>query len=72
MTLSELLPKIHELSKLDKLKLMQFLSNELVQAETQDFFTEGQEYPIWSPYHCTEAANTLMSLLESRSQENHD
>ncbi|ELP52641.1 hypothetical protein O53_4366 [Microcystis aeruginosa TAIHU98] len=48
---------------------MQFLATELVKEENGDFFVEGQEYPIWSPYGCSEAANTLMNLLATKQKE---
>lgn len=66
MSFTELLPQVQELSKIDKLRLMQFLATELVKAEDQTFFVEGQAYPIWSPYHCSAAANTLMGLLAAK------
>ena len=69
MSLAELKSQIQELSKIDKLRLMQFLATELVKEENGDFFVEGQEYPIWSPYGCCEAANTLMNLLATKQKE---
>ncbi|MFM8299744.1 MAG: hypothetical protein ACKN9A_15515 [Microcystis aeruginosa] len=69
MSLAELQSQIQELSKIDKLRLMQFLATELVNEENRDFFVEGQEYPIWSPYGCSEAANTLMNLLATKQKE---
>jgi hypothetical protein len=69
MPLAELKSQIQELSKIDKLRLMQFLATELVKEEGVNFFVENQEYPIWSPYDCSEAADTLMNLLEKKQQE---
>lgn len=69
MPLAELKSQIQELSKIDKLRLMQFLATELVKEEDVNFFIEGQEYPIWSPYGCSEVANTLMSLLATKQKE---
>ena len=46
-----------------------FLATELVKEENGDFFVEGQEYPIWSPYGCSEAANTLMNLMATKQKE---
>ena len=45
--------------KIDKLRLMQFLATELVKEEDANFFVANQEYPVWSPYNCSEAANIL-------------
>ena len=69
MPLAELKSKIQELSKIDKLRLMQFLATELVKEEEPNFFVANQEYPVWSPYNCSEAANVLMNLLETKRQE---
>ena len=72
MPLAELMPKILELSKIDKLRLMQFLATELVKEEEPNFFVANQEYPVWSPYNCSEAANVLMNLLETKQQGQND
>ncbi|MBF2088555.1 MAG: hypothetical protein IGR80_09800 [Synechococcales cyanobacterium K44_A2020_017] len=69
MTLAELMSQIQELPKIDKLRLMQFLVTELVQEEDANFFVANQEYPVWSPYNCSEAANVLMNLLATKQQE---
>jgi hypothetical protein len=69
MPLAELILQIQELSKIDKLRLMQFLATELVKEEDVNFFVANQEYPVWSPYNCPEAANVLMNLLASKQQE---
>jgi hypothetical protein len=69
MPLAELMPQIQELPKIDKLRLMQFLATELAKDEEPNFFVENQEYPIWSPYNCSEAANVLMDLLATKQQE---
>jgi len=68
MSLTELMTQIQELPKIDKLRLMQFLATELVREEDQNVFVENQEYPIWSPYNCSEAANVLMNLLATKQQ----
>ena len=69
MPLVELMSQIHTLPKIDKLRLMQFLATELVKEEDANFFVANQEYPVWSPYNCSEAANILMNLLATREQE---
>jgi hypothetical protein len=69
MPLAELIVQIQELSKIDKLRLIQFLATELVKEEDANFFVANQEYPVWSPYNCPEAANILMNLLASKQQE---
>ena len=69
MSLAELMSQIHTLSKIDKLRLMQFLATELIKEEDANFFVANQEYPVWSPYNCSEAANILMNLLATKRQE---
>jgi hypothetical protein len=55
MPLAELKSKIQELSKIDKLRLMQFLATELVKEEdATNFFVADREYPVWSPYNCSD------------------
>nr|WP_218080478.1 hypothetical protein [Anthocerotibacter panamensis] len=67
--LAELISQIQELPKIDKLRLMEFLATELVKEEDANFFVANQEYPVWSPYDCSEAANVLMNLLTTKRQE---
>jgi hypothetical protein len=72
MSLVELMSQIQTLPRIDKLRLMQFLATELVKEEDANFFVANQEYPVWSPYNCSEAANILMNLLATKQQENND
>jgi Putative addiction module component len=37
--------------------------------EDANFFIANQEYPVWSPYNCSEAANVLMNLLATKQQK---
>jgi len=69
MPLVELMSQIQELPKIDKLRLMEFLATSLVKDEELNFFIANQEYPVWSPYNCSEAANVLMNLLATKQQE---
>ena len=71
MPLAELMTQLQELPKIDKLRLMQFLVTELVKEEDVNFFVANQEYPVWSPYNCSEAANVLMNLLTTKQQEQY-
>jgi hypothetical protein len=68
MPLAQLMSQIQELPKIDKLRLMQFLATELVKEEDVNFFVANQEYPVWSPYNCSEAANVLMNLLATKQR----
>ncbi|MEH2199074.1 hypothetical protein [Nostoc sp.] len=69
MPLAELISQIQELPKIDKFRLMQVLATELVKEEDANFFVANREYPVWSPYNCSEAANVLMNLLATKQQE---
>lgn len=69
MSLAELMSQIQELPKIDKLRLMQFLTAELIKEEDANFFVANQEYPVWSPCNCSEAASVLMNLLATKQQE---
>ena len=68
MPLVQLMSQIQELPKIDKLRLMQFLATELVKEEDANFFVANQEYPVWSPHNCSEAANVLMDLLATKQR----
>ena len=61
MEVTELLPQLRELSRADKLYVMQFLVSELVQEET-DLLKPYLDYPVWSPYNAFEAANTMLQV----------
>ena len=68
MPLAEIISQIQTLPKLDKLRLMQFLATELIKEEDANFFLANQEYPVWSPYNCSEAANVLMNILATKQR----
>ena len=70
MSLTELLPALRELSRADKLRVMQFLVLELA-AEEGAVLTPEVSYPIWSPYEAFDAAAVLLDLLKSTEQSKH-
>ncbi|WP_348539844.1 MULTISPECIES: hypothetical protein [Spirulina sp. CCY15215] len=72
MPLAEIMSQIQTLPKIDKLRLMQFLATELIKEEDTNFFVANQEYPVWSPYNCSEAANVLMNFLETKQRSQDD
>jgi len=59
MSLAELIPLVNNLSQSDKLSLFKLLAAQIPDAELQVIFS-ASEYPIWSPYDATEAANILI------------
>lgn len=64
MSVTQLLPQLHQLSRIDKLYVMQFLVSELAQEES-DLLQPGLDYPVCSPYDAFEAADTMLQFLET-------
>lgn len=62
MSLAELIPLVNSLSQSDKLSLFKLLAVQIPKAELQVIFS-ASEYPVWSPYDATEAANILMQMI---------
>ena len=67
MTVTELLPTLKNLSRADKLRIMQFLVIELAKEEDA-LLQPGATYTVWSPYNSHEAAHKLAELLEEDKQ----
>ncbi len=65
MSLAELLPNIHSLPRADKLRLIQFLAQELAEEDAPPVLVPGNEYPVWSPYDAFAAADTLLKILRA-------
>ncbi|MCA2702309.1 MAG: hypothetical protein IM500_18375 [Microcystis sp. M179S2] len=63
MSLAELIPLVNNLSQSDKLSLFKVLATQIPDAELQVIFS-ASEYPIWSPYDATAAANILGQMIE--------
>lgn len=64
MSLAELFPTLRNLSRADKLKIMQFLVSELAREEEALFLEDGATYQLLSPYNSHDAAQKLAQLLE--------
>ncbi|NJL41638.1 MAG: hypothetical protein HC899_36845 [Leptolyngbyaceae cyanobacterium SM1_4_3] len=64
MTTAELFPALRNLSRADKLRVMQFLIAELARDE-EPSLQPGATYSVWSPLNSHEAAHKLGQLLES-------
>jgi hypothetical protein len=63
MSLAELIPLVDNLSQSEKLSLFKLLVTQIPDAELQIIFS-ASEYPVWSPYDSTEAANMLMQMIQ--------
>lgn len=64
MSLPELFPTLRNLSRADKLKIMQFLVSELAREEEALLLEDGATYQLLSPYNSHDAAQKLAQLLE--------
>ena len=62
MSLAEVLPNVESLSRLDKIRLIQFLASQLEHDEG-NLMETGKSYPIWSP-DVFGAAAVMMDILE--------
>ena len=71
MSYSELLSTLQTLSRADKLKVMQFLVQELAAEEEALLLQPGATYSVWSPYNSHDAAQKLAALLEEDKQANN-
>jgi hypothetical protein len=63
MSLTEVLPEVQTLSRLDKIRLIQFLAREL-EGEEEGLIESGRSYPVWSPDRAFTAAAALLQALE--------
>jgi hypothetical protein len=64
MTLTELLPSIHSLPRVDKLRLIQLLAADVACEEGVALELADKSVPIWSPYDAFDGARTLLRALE--------
>lgn len=70
MSETELFATLKNLSRADKLRIMQFLVLELAKEENISLQSEAT-YSLWSPYNSHEAAHKLADLLEQDKQTNN-
>jgi hypothetical protein len=63
MSLSEVLPEVQSLSRLDKIRLIQLLAREIEQDDI-GLIEPGRSYPISSPDQAFSAAAILLQALE--------
>jgi hypothetical protein len=64
MSLAEVLPEVQALSRADKLRVIQFLAQELAREEGCPI-EPGRSYPVWSPDSAFAAAAALMQALQN-------
>ncbi|MCY2963666.1 MAG: hypothetical protein NT069_08465 [Planctomycetota bacterium] len=63
MSLLDVLPEARALSRLEKIRLIQVLAQDLEQDESE-LIESGRSYPIWSPDRAFSAAAVLLNALE--------
>ena len=63
MSLVEILSGAQSLPRAVKLRLIQFLAQDLAESETPASLVEGAEYPVWSPEGAFAAADVLLQAL---------
>jgi hypothetical protein len=61
-TLAELIPEAMSLSRIDKLRLIQILAEDLAGDEGRGIVA-GQSYEVWSPYSAFQAADVMLHAL---------
>ena len=68
MSLAEVLPDVQSLSRLDKIRLIQFLAQDL-ELDAMGPIEPGRCYPVSSPDRAFSAAATLLqALAEDKGQ----
>jgi len=65
MSLIEMLPNIQSLPRVEKLRLIQLLAQELAEGEESPSLVAGMSYPVWSPDQAFAAAETLLQTLRA-------
>ena len=65
MSLAEMLSEVRTLSRAEKLRLIQFLAQDLAQTEGEPLLQAGQTYEVWSPHDSYDAAAILLQALEA-------
>jgi hypothetical protein len=64
--LAELIPQAKSLSRVDKLRLIQLLAEELATDEGAPI-KANQSYPVWSPDSAFDAADVMLQALANKA-----
>jgi hypothetical protein len=67
MISDRLLEELQKLNRVDKLRVIQMLVNQITEEEA---ILTGTEYEVWSPYDAPGAAAILMEMLEEDRRQN--
>lgn len=68
MEMTQILPELRKLKRVEKLYIMQVLVSELAQEESE-LIQPGVSYPIWSPYDAYDAAATMLKVLQESKED---
>jgi hypothetical protein len=68
MSLTELLPDIHTLSRLDKIRLIQILARD-IECDEAELIEAGRSYAVWSPDRAYTAAAVMLDALDEDRQQ---
>lgn len=68
MALADILPTLRQLSRAEKVRLIQLLAEELGGPEPTPHLEAGQSYPVGSPYDAYQAAEVLLGMLPKEKQ----
>lgn len=63
MTLPDVLPELRSLSRIDKIRVIQFLASDL-ENDAAELVESGKSYPVWSPDQAFPAAEALLRALQ--------
>ena len=69
MVSENLVSSLRQLSRAEKLQMMQFLIAELAQDEGV-MLIPNRDYPIWTPLEAYDAASTMQQMLSATSETN--
>jgi hypothetical protein len=69
MSFVNVLPEVRALSRIDKLRLIQLLAEDLAETEEPAPFEAGQAYPLWSPDRAYDAAAVMLRELEAERNQ---
>ena len=65
MTLHELLPSVHALSRVEKLRLIQLLAADVASEDPTADAEANATYAVWSPHEAFDGAAALLRVLEN-------
>jgi len=63
----DLIPRLHDLKRSEKLFVIQILASDLAQEE-ENLIRPNLAYPIWSPFDSSEAATAMLNALAEEKE----